>query len=115
MIKKILLAFVALSLGAASLIYMEWQALKNRPEFTIVNNTDFPISFVAKWRDSKISTDNLRAKSAMTFLIRDEASMEFIIEYKSGKTENKNIGYFTSGSSCHIEVHEASIESSCFF
>ena len=36
--------------------------------------------------------------------MREEASMKFIIEYGSGKVEEKAIGYFTSGSSYTITV-----------
>jgi len=114
MIKKILLAIFLIIIAVAYFVYINVQALKNPPEFRVINNTSLPISFTANWRESRIAVDDLKGKGTMTFIIRDEASMKFMIERQSGKTEEYLIGYFTGGTSCLIEVNENSADSKCF-
>ena len=115
MIKKIIYALLLAILLVAYFVYINIQTLKKPPEFSIKNNTDLSISFTANWRDSQLAFDNLKSKGTMTFTIRDEASMKFIIEYESGKKEEQGIGYFTGGDSCFIEVNESNaVVTGCF-
>ena len=104
MIKKTLIAFSILVIFLSYFFYINWQGINKEPEFIIQNISDSSVNIKASWRDSHISISNLKKGSSFTFYLREEASMKLIIEYGSGKVEEKTIGYFTSGSSYTITV-----------
>ena len=104
MIKKTLITFSILLVFLSFFFYINWQKLNNEPEFIIHNISDSSINIRASWRESHVAISNLKKGRSFTFHMREEASMKFIIEYGSGKVEEKAIGYFTSGSSYTITV-----------
>tara|TARA_R110001592_G_scaffold1039_1_gene6084 strand:- start:1130 stop:1426 length:297 start_codon:yes stop_codon:yes gene_type:complete len=89
---------------ASYLVYKNLETLNAPPEFTVINSTKSFVSINAKWRDSQITIDNLIG--TMVFTIEGEASMVFTIKYMSGKTDQRTLGYFTSGGKYQIQINE---------
>ncbi|MGP4845486.1 hypothetical protein ACTXGQ_15210 [Marinobacter sp. 1Y8] len=104
MIKRVVLALTILFLLVSYLVYRSLEALDAPPKFTVINSTSSSVNITATWRDSKIAVNNLIG--IMTFTVQSEAAMLFTIEYESGKTEEKSIGYFTSGGNYKININE---------
>ena len=110
MIKKTLVVFLILVIFLSYFVYVNWQGVNKEPEFIIQNVSGSSVNIRASWRDSHIAITNLNKGRTFTFHMREEASMKLIIEYGSGKIEEKTIGYFTSGSSHTIAVGKNATE-----
>lgn len=110
MVKKTLIAFSILLIFLSYFFYVNLQEVNKEPEFIIQNVSDSPVSIRASWRESHIAITNLKKGTSFTFHMREEASMKLIIEYGSGKVDEKTIGYFTSGSSHTITVGKNATE-----
>jgi hypothetical protein len=110
MVKKLVVSLlVLLTLSVLFITYEVMSYAPSAPVFSLQNNTEQPINVLAKWRD-KSKTFKLTAKQETEFTVNDEASMDFIVTFKNGKSISGTLGYFTTGTKAKVVITETEVK-----
>jgi len=80
------------------------------PQFEIRNESDEPVSVVAKWRDKEKAFPDIEPASAVAFSVEDEAGMAFRVRYPDGREIASEPVYFTRGTTVIATITEDDIE-----
>lgn len=104
MVKKLAVSLLALlTLSVLFITYAVITYTPNAPVLLLKNTLEQPVHVLAQWRD-KSKSFQLTPKQETEFTVNDEASMDFIVTYQSGKKASATLGYFTAGTKAKVVI-----------
>jgi len=109
MVKKLVVSLLALlTLSVLFITYAVTSYAPSAPVFFLKNTLEQPVHVLAQWRD-KSESFQLAPKQETEFTVNDEASMDFIVTFKSGKKASATLGYFTAGTKAKVVITETKV------
>lgn len=79
-------------------------------EFLIANETPYPVSVVAAWRNQIDDLGAIPPSTTYRFSLRDEAAMTFTAQYPDGRQMESEEIYFTAGTGVVATITESGIQ-----